>query len=1200
MTYSANLSFFAAKTSDTGAINSGIDGVPIGANTASTGKFTSVTNTGLTSGRVTYAGASGLLSDSANFTFNGTELILGAANPSFQGSSSTGSATLLNNSGGAFVRVYGGSHATRANYTDFINASSTSTFTSGGYLGINNTAPITNLDVVNSSASGTGAVTTVRLNHAGTTVGDGPRLLFTSGTSTTGGCAIAGYGTALNAADMLFYAGGNTERMRITSAGLVGIGTTSPGEKLDVIGGNMRVIGTASNQTTFLTTATSSDLFRIQPQAPGTGVYLQTTDYGQTAYAKMGFYATSYAFNVGNVGIGTSSPNAKLQVTTSSFPVLKVADEIGGGAIALGDAAISSNYVGIWRGAANSISGGGFLNVQGNGIAFMSTDAVFGSATRTMTLTNTGKVGIGDTAPNQLLTLGSSDGTQALSFVTSAYLGDNALIGNIEFSTHGADASYGNLVNIKAYKTGTNSNSGDLTFWTKNDGATSEKVRINKSGQVGIGTTDPIRPLQIGAYGGGNGEIAIASGTSGWGSILFGDGSSGSDFYRGYIQYQHSGDYMLFSTATAERMRINNAGNVAIGKTDDIVQRLDVSGGIRSNSSGTGSLYLGKTTSTDYNAAAIIATASTLYSPVGRLSFQLPTHGAGTDYGLTEQMFLEGTGPDSRGAYKLVILPYGGNVGIGVSNPTMKLRVDGELTNAGEGEAYVLQALYSKTSSGLGVGPAITFGGYYENTNSGFAGFASVIGFKENATSGNYGGALAFKTRPYGGSLTEAMRITSLGSIALNPNQTIATTSVLDIYGGGSGSQGALRIGDGTLSGGHPNYWDLGRDNSYTGDFTFFHNNSERMRITTGGNVGIGTSPSVKLEVLGAIRSSRSENVGYYTELKTNYSDVTTLQLNLLGNVILQAGLTNDTNLYTSGSTSKMKFYTNGTERMGITSAGVPNIGAPGNQVYNTWGGAYALQVGQSANVFGDGNFYNWNAGISLNAYRYSNAWYNISAGVPVAKFEIANGGTGSFGGFSWWWGPDAGSNQGAASWSQIMSLSSNGSLLLGTTSVTAATFQIVRPANTENYIYMLKNTQVEVTMGFGSGTNSNFYIGTGSSTVGAYGVYLSNAGSSWGSVSDERQKNIIETIQNGLEKVNSLRTVIGSYKNDPKNIRRPFLIAQDVQAVLPEAVNIQDEKTGTLGMSYTDIIPLLVASIKELKTINDTLTARITVLENK
>ena len=110
-------------------------------------------------------------------------------------------------------------------------------------------------------------------------------------------------------------------------------------------------------------------------------------------------------------------------------------------------------------------------------------------------------------------------------------------------------------------------------------------------------------------------------------------------------------------------------------------------------------------------------------------------------------------------------------------------------------------------------------------------------------------------------------------------------------------------------------------------------------------------------------------------------------------------------------------------------------------------------------------------------------------------------------------------------------------------------------------------------------------YFGSCSSSIGTYGVYLTNTGNSWNSISDERRKNIIEPIQNGLEKISNLRTVIGSYKNDPNNTRRPFLLAQDVQAVLPEAVNIQNAETGTLGMSYTDVIPLLVAAIKELKT---------------
>ena len=50
------------------------DNFPIGANTASTGKFTSLTDTALQSGRVVIAGTGGLLSDDADFTFSGTTL----------------------------------------------------------------------------------------------------------------------------------------------------------------------------------------------------------------------------------------------------------------------------------------------------------------------------------------------------------------------------------------------------------------------------------------------------------------------------------------------------------------------------------------------------------------------------------------------------------------------------------------------------------------------------------------------------------------------------------------------------------------------------------------------------------------------------------------------------------------------------------------------------------------------------------------------------------------------------------------------------------------------------------------------------------------------------------------------------------------------------------------------------------------------
>ena len=112
-------------------------------------------------------------------------------------------------------------------------------------------------------------------------------------------------------------------------------------------------------------------------------------------------------------------------------------------------------------------------------------------------------------------------------------------------------------------------------------------------------------------------------------------------------------------------------------------------------------------------------------------------------------------------------------------------------------------------------------------------------------------------------------------------------------------------------------------------------------------------------------------------------------------------------------------------------------------------------------------------------------------------------------------------------------------------------------------------------------------------------GQYQSVGGTSWNSSSDERLKTDLTPIENGLQKVSTLRAVTGRFITDEEDVSRSFLIAQDVQAVLPEAVDVQDDEQGTLGLAYTEVIPLLVASIKELKTELDNAKARITALEN-
>jgi hypothetical protein len=97
-------------------------------------------------------------------------------------------------------------------------------------------------------------------------------------------------------------------------------------------------------------------------------------------------------------------------------------------------------------------------------------------------------------------------------------------------------------------------------------------------------------------------------------------------------------------------------------------------------------------------------------------------------------------------------------------------------------------------------------------------------------------------------------------------------------------------------------------------------------------------------------------------------------------------------------------------------------------------------------------------------------------------------------------------------------------------------------------------------------------------------GVYLTNGATSWTGNSDERLKNINSNIENAVEKLNTLRTVKYSWKEDELNREYLGLIAQDVLQVLPEIVD-KDEKDeiGTLGVRYTELIPVLVAAIKEL-----------------
>ena len=132
--------------------------------------------------------------------------------------------------------------------------------------------------------------------------------------------------------------------------------------------------------------------------------------------------------------------------------------------------------------------------------------------------------------------------------------------------------------------------------------------------------------------------------------------------------------------------------------------------------------------------------------------------------------------------------------------------------------------------------------------------------------------------------------------------------------------------------------------------------------------------------------------------------------------------------------------------------------------------------------------------------------------------------------------------------------------------------------------------------------STAGYYWTTGPSSNGGYvifnhlttGQYMTYGATSWSAASDERVKTAFTPFTNAAAQVASLRAGTGRYLTDDKNVSRSFLIAQDVQKVLPEAVDVQDDKIKTLGLRYVEVIPLLVAAIKELKAEIDQLKSRV------